>query len=89
MEMVMLKFLVKSSISVISKDTAVKPVGRDMSAAVSPIDVISWSPVGSTNRRRAAPLTSQVKRRGSVDFTPPVAHDGFVKLAAGTTVIWT
>ena len=54
-EMVKLKFLLKSSISIISNDTAVKPVGRDISSAVSPIDVISWSPVGSTNRRRATP----------------------------------
>ena len=88
-EMVKLKFLVDSSTSVISKDTAVKPVGRITSAAVSPIDVISWSPVGSFNRRRAAPLTSQVKRRGSVGFTPPVAHASFVKLAtADASVSW-
>ena len=89
-EMIRLKFRVDSSISVIFKDTAVKPVGRSMSAAVSPRDAISWSPVGRNTRRRITPLTSQVKRRGSVGFTPPVAHASFVKLAtADATVIWT
>ena len=87
-EMVMLKFLVDSSTSVITKDTAVKPVGRATSAAVSPTDTISWSPVGSTTRRRTIALTSQVKLRGSVGFTPPVAHASFVNLAAGGTSVY-
>ena len=89
-EMVKLKLLWKSFISVISNDTAVKPVGRYKSTAVSPTDTISCSPVGSNNRKRTTPLTSQVKRRGSVGFTPPVAHAAFVKLAtADATVMWT
>ena len=88
-EMVKLKFLWKSFISVISNDTAVKPVGSETSAAVSPVDVISCSPVGSNNRRRMALLISQMKRRGSVGFTPPVAHASFVNLAtAGESVGW-
>ena len=81
-EIVRLKFLVESSTSVISKDTAVKPSGRATSAGVFPRDIISWSPVGSTTRRRTAPLTSQVKRRRSDGFTPPVVHASFRKLAS-------
>ena len=70
------------SISIISNNTAVKPAGRATSAAVT-----SWSPVGSTTRRRAAPLTLQVKRRGSDGFTPPVVHASFEKLATAVASV--
>ena len=86
-ESVRLKFLVESSISVMSKDTAIKPGGRATSAAASPTDIISWSPVGSTTRRRTTPLTSHVKRRGSDGFTPPVTHASFVKYAAAAAYV--
>ena len=86
-ESVSLKFLVDSSTFIISKDTVVKPAGRATSAAVSPTDITSWSPVGSTSRRRAAPLTSQVKRRGSDGFTPPVVHASLEKLATAVASV--
>ena len=86
-ESVRLKFLVEPSITVISNDSAVKPGGRSTSAAVSPRDIISWSPVGSTTRKRTTPLTSQVKRSGSDGFTPPVVHASVKKLASAVVSV--
>ena len=75
-------FLRDSLISIISKETALKPGGRpSTSAAVSPTDIISCSPVGSLTRRRITFPSSQVKKRGSVGFTPPVVHPSFENLA--------
>ena len=86
-ESVRLKVLVETSISVIFKETAVKPVGRSISAGVSPRDIISWSPVGSITRRRIVSLTSQVKSSGSDGFTPPVVHASVKKLATAVASV--
>ena len=88
-ESVRLKFLVESLITVISNVFAVKPDGRVTSAGVSPTDITSWSPVGSTTRRRTTPLTSQVKRSGSDGFTPPVVHASVKKLATAVASVRT
>ena len=74
------KLLRDSLNSIISNDTALKPGAMYTAAAVSPTDIISCAPDGSITRRRIT-LSSQVKRRGSVGFTPPVVHSSFAKLA--------
>ena len=83
-ESVILKFLVDS---LISKDTAVKLAGRTTSGVVSPTGIITWSPVGRTSHRRAVPLTSNVKKRGSDGFTPPVVHASREKLATAVASV--
>ena len=86
-KMLTIKFLVESSISVISKYTAEKPCGSAKVSAVSPTDATSWDPSGNITRMRATSFSSQVKRRESVGCTPPFAHCSFVKLAIADTPV--
>ena len=74
-ERVRVKFIVDTTVSTMTKEFTVNPLGRFF---VSPRDT---SPVGRVSRRLRISLISQVKTRGSAGHTPPDAHCESLKLA--------